>query len=145
VVPWSIRTVSVGGQNIPAARLALQLYCRTALPGRRATSAACWIDTGAPVTVVPFYVHHQRLQWQPLTGITTTWAGQRCALGHVDIWLPTDQPPHLRGPLSLLAKFAQKDPPDDPVPILLGLEFFLAHRAEFRLVSPPQHGVIRLP
>jgi hypothetical protein len=145
VVPWSIRTVSVGGQNILAGRLSLQLSCRTVLPGRRAVSAACWIDTGAPATVVPFYIHHQRLQWQPWAGITTAWAGQRCDSGHVDIWLPTDQPLRLRGPVSLLAKFAQKDPPGDPVPILLGLDFFLSHRAEFNLFPPPQGGVIRLP
>jgi hypothetical protein len=47
--------------------------------------------------------------------------------------------------MSLLAKFAPSDPPGDPVPVLLGLEFFLAHQAEFNLRLPPQHGVIFLP
>ena len=55
------------------------------------------------------------------------------------------QPPYLRGPLSLLAKFARSDPPGPPVPVLLGLEFFLTHQAEFTLLLPPQHGIIRLP
>jgi hypothetical protein len=127
------------------ARLNLQLYCRTVLPARRFTSADSWIDTAAPLTVVPFHVHYQRLLWQPLKGITTTWAGQRCDLGRVDIWLPTAETPYVRGPLSLLAKFPQQDPPGDPVPILLGLEFFLAHRAEFNLLVPPQLGAVRLP
>jgi hypothetical protein len=56
-----------------------------------------------------------------------------------------DQPPSGRGPLSLLAKFARSDPPGDPVPVLLGLEFFLAHLAEFQLFLPPQDGRILLP
>jgi hypothetical protein len=144
-VPWSIRTISVGKGTIPVARLSFQLYCRTVLPGRHVTSADGWIDTGAPLSVIPFHVHHQRLLWQSLTGITTTWAGQRCDVGRVEIWLPTEEPPFVRGPFSLLAKFPHQDPPGDPVPILLGLGFFLTHQAEFSLLLPPQHSDIRLP
>ena len=144
-VPWSIRTISVGKGTFPVARLSMQLYCRTVLPARHVTSADGWIDTGAPLSVIPFHVHHQRLLWQPLAGIRTTWAGQRCDVGRVEIWLPTEEPPFLRGPLSLLAKFPNQDPPGDPVPILLGLEFFLTHHAEFSLLLPPQHSGIRLP
>src|SRR5262249_45427775 len=144
-IPWSIQTISLGSLSFPAARLSFQLYGRTVLPGRHITSLDCWLDTGAPLTVIPFHVHDRRLLWQPVPGITTTWAGQRCNPGHVDIWLPTEQPPYIRGPLSLLAKFAQIDPPGDAVPILLGLEFFLAHQAEFNLLLPPQYSVIRLP
>ena len=80
-----------------------------------------------------------------LAGIKSTWTGQRCDLGRVDVWLPIEEPPFLRGPFSLLAKFPHQDPPGDPVPILLGLEFFLAHQAEFHLLLPPQHNAIRLP
>jgi hypothetical protein len=145
LVPWSIQTVAVGSLAVPAARLSLQLYCRSVLPARRVTTADCWIDTGAPLTVVPFHVHNQRLQWQPILGTTVTWAGKRCDLGHVDIWLPTEEPPHLRGPFSLFAKFARQDPPGDPVPILLGLEFFLTNLAEFVLLPPPQQSVILVP
>jgi hypothetical protein len=47
--------------------------------------------------------------------------------------------------MSLLAKFAHSDPPGPPVPVLLGLEFFLTHQAELNVLLPPQHGIIRLP
>jgi hypothetical protein len=104
-----------------------------------------WLDTSAPVSVVSFHVHHQRLAWQPIPGIKTTWAGQACDAGRVDMWLATSQSPYLRGPFSLLAKFPQSDPPGDLVPVLLGLEFFLAHQAEFQLFLPPQDGSILLP
>jgi hypothetical protein len=60
------------------------------------------------------------------------------------MWLATDQSSSLRGPLPLLAKFAQSDP-GPPVPVLLGLEFFLTHQAELTLLLPPQHSFIRLP
>lgn len=127
------------------ARLSFQLLARTILPARQVTSVDCWLDTGAPVSVIPFHVHDRRLLWQPVPGISTTWAGQRCVLGCVDVWLPTEQPPHIRGPFSLLAKFVQSDPPGAPVPLLLGLEFFLTHQAEFHMLLPPQHGLIQLP
>jgi hypothetical protein len=143
-IPWSIQTISMGNVSFPVARLGFQLHCRTVLPARQVTSADAWIDTGAPLSVIPFHVHHQRLLWQPVTGIKTTWAGQRCDLGRVDVWLPIEQPPFLRGPFSLLAKFPRQDPPGDAVPILFGLEFFLTHHAEFHLLVPPQSGAIRL-
>jgi len=66
-------------------------------------------------------------------------------VGHVDVWLGTQHAPFVRGPFSLLAKFPQSDPPVDLMPVLLGLEFFLAHSAEFELLVPPQQGSIRLP
>jgi len=94
---------------------------------------------------VPFHVHHPRLTWQALPGVRTTWAGQPCDVGHIEVWLATDQPPSLRGPFSLLAKFPQSDPPGDLMPDLLGLEFFLAHGAELELLPPPQQSRIRLP
>jgi hypothetical protein len=51
----------------------------------------CWIDTGAPLSIIPFHVHNQRLDWTPVAGVRVTWAGQPCNLGHIDVWLPTDQ------------------------------------------------------
>jgi hypothetical protein len=82
---------------------------------------------------------------QRLPGIKATWFGQSCDLGRIDLWLPTDQSPYLRGPMSLLAKFPQTDPRGPPVPVLLGLEFFLAYQAEFQLFLPPRDGIIVLP
>jgi hypothetical protein len=144
-ISWSIRTVSLPGLIFPAARLSFRLYGRTVLPGRQLTSIDGWVDTGAPVTVIPFHAHDQRLLWKLIPGITTTWAAQRCDLGRLDVWLPTEQPPYVRGPLPLPAKFAQSNPPGPPVPVLLGLEFFLAHQAEFQFLLPPQDGRILLP
>jgi len=94
---------------------------------------------------VPFNVHHQRLVWQAIPGVTTSWSDQPCDLGRIDLWLPTDQPPFLRGPLSLLAKFPRSDPPGPLAPILLGLEFFLTHQAEFAMLLPPQQARILWP
>lgn len=144
-VDWSILHVSVGPWTFPVARLKVPLYLGTRPPGPQSPRDLCWLDTGAPLSVVPFHVHHQRLAWQPMAGIRTTWAGQPCDMGRIDVWLATEQPPYLRGPLVLLAKFPHSDPPGDLVPVLLGLEFFLTHQAEFTLLPPPQHGVIGLP
>ena len=129
-VDWSILHVSVSNWTFPAARLEVPLYLGTLPPGPQSPRDLCWLDTGAPLSVVPFHVHHQRLAWQPIPGIRTTWAGQPCDLGRIDTWLTTEQPPYLRGPFSLLAKFPYSDPPGDLVPVLLGLEFFLTHQAE---------------
>src|SRR5579875_1037176 len=86
-IAWSIQTLALGNLSFPIARLSFQLYGRTTLPGRRVISCDCWLDTGAPLTVIPFHVHNQRLLWQPLPGLTTTWMGQRCDVGRVDLWL----------------------------------------------------------
>lgn len=144
-VQWLIQPAPVRTLSIPIARLLVSLYFGASRPGPTTAQEACWLDTGAPLSVVPFHVHNQRLVRQPLSGIQTTWSGQTCDLGRIDFWLAIDQPPYLRGPLSLLAKFARSDPPGPPVPILLGLEFFLTHQAELILLLPPQQSVIRLP
>lgn len=144
-VDWSILHVSVSNLIIPVARLEVPLYLGTPPSDPQSPRDLCWLDTGAPVSVVPFHVRHQRLTWQPIPGIRTTWAGQPCDLGRIDVWLQTEQPPFLRGPFALLAKFPRSDPPGDLVPVLLGLEFFLTYQAEFMVSPPPQRSVIRLP
>lgn len=144
-VDWSIQHVLLGAGTVPVARLKVPLFLGTPPPGPQSPRDLCWLDTGAPLSVVPFHVHHQRLAWQPLAGVRTTWVGQPCDLGHIDAWLATEQPPYLRGPLRLLAKFPRRDPPGDLVPVLLGLEFFLNHSAELALLPPPQRSIIRLP
>ena len=145
VVPWAIRTVALGPLTLPIARLRFRLYARTNQPGGQLTDVNCWVDTGAPLSVVPYQVHFNRLLWQPVPGAATSWLSQPCQMGYLDIWLPTDQPPYLRGPLPLLAKFAHSDPPGPRIPVLLGLEFFLAHQAEFNLQPPPRDGRILVP
>jgi hypothetical protein len=144
-VDWSVQLVTVAGLTFPVGRLIVPLYLGSPPPGPESPRDLCWLDTGAPVSVVPFHVHHQRLTWQAIPGVRTTWAGQPCDLGRVDVWLSTHQAPYLRGPWSLLAKFPHRDPPGDLMPILLGLEFFLTHRAVFEMLLPPHQGLIRLP
>jgi hypothetical protein len=144
-VEWLVRSVSVSGLTLAVPRLRINLYLATASTGPPNAAEPAWVDTGAPLSVIPFHVHQQGLHWQPISGIRTTWSGQRCDLGRIDVWLPVDQPPSVRGPLSLLAKFPRSDPPGDPVPVLLGLEFFLAHQAAFELFPPPLDGRILLP
>jgi hypothetical protein len=50
-----------------------------------------------------------------------------------------------QGPFAMLAKFLRTEPPGNPPPFLMGLEFFLAHQAAFSLDPPPGQGAIRTP
>lgn len=144
-VVWSVASISVRGLTIPVARVAVELFIDKIRPELDTGTETAWLDTGAPLSVVPYHIHHQRLLWRPIPGIQVTWAGQPCDLGRMDVWLPTDQPPQLRGPLSLLAKFPRGSPPGIRVPILLGLEFLLANQAELALPPPPGQGALLLP
>jgi hypothetical protein len=142
---WSIPWIQVGSVSIPAARLEVELFLRTILPGRQVVSEQGWLDTGAPLSVIPFHIHNRRVNWKPIPAVTVTWAGQTCDLGYIDIWLPTEQSPTPRGPFTIVAKFPRSDPPGGPVPMLLGLEFFLTVQAGMTLPAPPQQGVIQVP
>src|SRR5579871_1736626 len=108
-VGWSILPLALGPLTLPVARLKVPLYLGTPPLGPQSPRDLCWLDTGAPVSVVPCHVHHQRLAYRPIPGIRTTWAGQPCDLGHIDAWLATQQPPYLRGPFPFLAKFPHSD------------------------------------
>ncbi len=144
-IQWLIQLIPGGALTLPSARLEVELFLRTTLPGQHVVSEQVWLDTGAPLSVIPFHVHNGRLDWKPVPGINLTWAGQACDLGTIDIWLPTEQSPSPRGPFSLLAKFPRSDPPGNPVPILLGLEFFLSQQAGLTLPPSPQPGAIQMP
>ena len=144
-IRWSVQPAQVGNLAISIARLDIGLYLRTVLPGRRVVPEQSWLDTGAPLSVIPFHVHNKRLDWKPLPGGRVTWAGQPCDLGHIDLWLSTRQPPFFRGPLSLLAKFPRSDPPGQRVSVLLGLECILTLQAALMLPPPPQPGHIQVP
>jgi hypothetical protein len=140
---WSAQTVLVGCVKLQVARLLLA--ARFALIGSSRISLPdlCWLDTGAPVSVIPFHIHQQRLLWHPL-GVQTTWLGRVCDLGRIDVWFSLGPGLAVTGPFSLVAKFPQKDPPGDPVPVLLGLEFLVAHQAYLVLPPPPSTGTIQL-
>jgi hypothetical protein len=104
-----------------------------------------WLDSAAPLSVVPLRVQNKGLTWQRLPGVQTTWLGQPCTVGHIDVWLPDQTTLSQHGPFSLLAKFPQSDPPGLSVPVLLGLEFLLTHHAGLNLPPPPQDGTIQIP
>jgi hypothetical protein len=135
----------VGGLLVPIARLGAGLYLAPLSPASSLVRSLAWLDTGAPISVVPFSVQANGLSWRRRPGVQVTWLGLTCDVGHIDIWL-TDLPSSsLHGPFSILAKFPQRDPPGPPRPVLLGLEFLLSHRASFNLPPPPQQGTIRTP
>ena len=144
-IQWFIQLVHGGPLTIPSARLELELLFRTSLPGLQVVSEQVWLDTGAPLSIIPFHVHNGRLDWTLVPGIQLSWAGQPCDLGTIEIWLRTGQSPSPQGPFLLLAKFPRSDPPGSPVPILLGLEFFLSRQAGLTLPPAPQPGVLQLP
>jgi hypothetical protein len=53
-VNWSIQPVSLNAISFPVARLLVQLYFGTERPGPQSAQESCWLDTGAPLSVVPF-------------------------------------------------------------------------------------------
>jgi len=142
---WHVQMVQVGPRTVPVGRLLGQVQVRTAFPGQRLVSEGCWVDIGAPLTVVPFHVHHRRLAWRPLPNVSTTWLGQRCAVGEIDLWLPIRESPAPRGPFTVLAKFPLSDPPGGRVPVLLGVEFLLTYQASLQVLPPPQGGLLTIP
>lgn len=139
-----IQSITVAGQSISVARLRVSPSFLDVSSGQLRPPERCWLDTGAPLSVIPFHVHNQQLTWQPL-GSRTTWVGQPCELGRIDVWFRTQAGSSPRGPLSLLAKFPDSDPPGHPVPILLGLEFLVSYQAFFALPPPPRKGGIWIP
>ncbi len=142
---WSIRPVRLGLRAAPAARLRCELLFPPSVPGGALLGEWCWLDTGAPFSVVPFNVHRQGLAWQPLPGVRSHWMGQPCQVGEMQVWFPTAPGSAGRGPFPLLAKFPVSDPPGPPIPVLLGLEWLLTNHASITLGPAPQDGVIRMP
>jgi hypothetical protein len=114
----------------------------------------CLLDTGAPLSVVPFAIHQSRdLAWQPVPGPWptgfTTWFGVPCTVGAIEVWLPIPQSPYLLGPFTFLAKFAQAKSPSIPgnYPVVMGLNFLVDQRAEvaLRCHPIPPAGSVSLP
>jgi hypothetical protein len=143
---------SAGGISITALRLWAKL--RFARLAQDPLTSPCLLDTGAPLSVVPYAVHHFRsFSWQPLPGPwvpgLTNWLGVPCSVGRMDVWIPIAEAPYYRGPFSFIAKFALATPSNVPpnLPILLGLNFLADHRAEteFQCHALPQAGAILLP
>ena len=144
-IEWEIQTKLVVGMTLPIARLVVAILLPKDDSSQPHAPIRSWLDSGAPISVVPFSVQLRGLNWQPVPGVQTTWCGVPSDLGHIDIWLrlPVGAPP--AGPFRMLAKFPRSDPPGPAVPVLLGLEFLLAHRAAAALLTPPQPSSLMLP
>jgi hypothetical protein len=153
-LPLSCRriTYTAAGRTIPAGRLWVELlFARTA---GEPSSMICLLDTGAPLSVIPWTVHRAYgLAWQPLPGPWppgfTTWSGVPCTVGCLEVWAPVPGAALLRGPLLFIAKFAQAMPANLPatLPVLVGLNFLADHLAEthFQCHTPPHAGSVVLP
>src|SRR5213594_3569900 len=84
-IDWSIQVITVGGMTLQVARLLLAPCFPLIGSNHLSLPELCWLDTGAPISVIPFHIQQQRLSWQTL-GIQTTWAGQVCDLGRIESW-----------------------------------------------------------
>ena|SRR5437660_947885 len=144
-VDWVIHQGRKGSLTFPIARLRVQVLLRTGLLAQPFRPEWCWLDTGAPLSVIPFHVHSQGLPWQCFPASSTIWAGQPCDLGQIEIWLTVPNQATTYGPVSLLAKFARSDPPGPRVPVLLGLQFLLAYQAALSLLPPAQQSLLSFP
>jgi hypothetical protein len=76
-VDWSILQLSVGNVTIPVARLKVPLYLGTPPPDPASPRDLCWLDSGAPISIVPYHVHHQRLAVDTRNQNQLGWAGLR--------------------------------------------------------------------
>lgn len=147
------RTIhSAAGYSIPVIRLWVELAFARRTGG--SLRRDCLLDTGAPLSVVPYLIHHLHdFAWQPLPGPWPTgfmtWFGVPCVIGRMEVWAHLPHAPFLVGPLTFVAKFAQATPSHvtGPLPILLGPNFLADHQAEVTLQchTPPNAGFLHLP
>src|SRR5262249_41388216 len=116
---------TANGLQIPVRRL----WVKIVFPDRHGNLlfTNCLLDTATGLCVVP-WSHQQTndLDWQPLPGSWPpsflTWQGVPCVIGRTEVWLPVGSPPFMQGPRTMIAKFAQATPRNQPgkLPILLG-------------------------
>jgi hypothetical protein len=133
-----------GSSVLRVARLELKLYLPPNLPNVPLLFTSAWLDTGAPLSVIPRHVQNRGLRWQALPGIRTNWLGQPCDLGTIDVWLRDRSTMAMCGPFAMLAKFPRRDPPRLIIPVLLGLHFVLTHQGTFQMPPYPASGDLRV-
>src|SRR5437588_8489064 len=56
---WSVRPITLAAKRLDAARLLVKLHFRARLHGQHSVAEWCLLDTGAPLSVVPFSMHHR--------------------------------------------------------------------------------------
>ena len=145
-VKWSIRPVSLCAITFPVARLVVPLFFGTEPPDPATApeSPAGWTQA-------------LRSPWFHFTSITSASCLATDPRRADELVRPTvrsgshrflarDRPAALSSRSHVVARqVPRSNPPGDPVPVLLGLEFFLAHQAELQLPLPPSDGSIVFP
>ncbi len=131
IVPARIDStlVTLGRQNISLhwTYAPVTFRATSVSPGQPLWSSAMWclIDTGAPLSFVPYWAHSAHsFDWTDLA-IATTAFGSPCRLGKIEVLL-TDASSQPIGPFELLAKFALQPaslPGGKKLPLLVGLHF----------------------
>jgi hypothetical protein len=62
---WLVQNKPVGSQTLKVARLQAFPEFPQLPSGQHSGVKKCWLDSGAPISIVPFHIH-QHLLWQPL-------------------------------------------------------------------------------
>ena len=141
---WDVQNFPLRGRNLAIARIGLVLHLPTRDVAEEFTREDAWFDTGAPISIIPFRIHSMGLVWQPMAGIQTRWSGIVCDVGSIDVWLVDRATQIATGPYAMLAKFPRAEPPGNPPPILVGLQFVLAHQGAFHMPPHPSPGALEL-
>lgn len=129
----------------------IRLYRSYVTVGFRTRSGAllrrrCLVDSGSPLSVVPFDIWRKRdLAWSSISKTLTvagqpaalTWQGAPCELGFTEV--------DLAGVRNLTAKFAMQ--PTPPAEVILGLNFLTDNEIELVLRGDPSalSGYLSLP
>lgn len=106
----------------------------------------CIVDSGSPLSVVPYEIWRKRnLAWSSVSKTLTvagqraalTWQGVPCELGFTEV--------ELAGAQNLTAKFAMQ--PTPPAEVILGLNFLTDNEIELVLRGDPSalSGYLSLP
>jgi len=124
----------------------LQFATNTAAPIR----LACVVDSGAPLSVIPFSLWHDRqLQWTSLGAQLSvqgrpvqdalTWQGIYCDLGCTRVELCDIAAGLLAGPYLVIGKFAHNPHPQPEIEnlLILGVNFLTDNFLEIKLDGKP--------
>ena len=107
--------VKQGQYSIPVIRL--KVIIQFARKNTLSLPRLCLFDTGAPLSIIPYKIHHGRaLDWEKIPDSSPgkkpwygDWLGVPCDLGRIRVWLPAPNKP-TRGPFYLIGKFPQGTP-----------------------------------
>ena len=145
-------TVVIGGYTVTSRRLWLRIGFER--PSGVPMLRRCLVDTGAPLSIIPYSIHHtHRFVWQRVNdpaiapGVTS-WNGVPADLGIISVWIPIQQG-GVSGPFDMLAKFPRRPTGAelkrrDRPPVLVGLDFLatVARSLEIDWRQRPARGEV---